>query len=202
VLDRCVALCVGNVLTCTSTSLDGDAFQTAVCAEHVMVAGTHYVELTLVENKVDVLMGLVGPDLPSTRRESFEGWMLYCTNGTLCHRVGKSSKTIIWNKQPRPGEIKPGDVIGLLLDLGQRTLSVYLNGARRGVMVAPGMKDHRGDVVVSLAGPLCWSAFVGVGSAVRIEHRPAPPSPTAEEVAAAVAWTHGFDDFFGNEFLQ
>eukprot|EP01043_Picozoa_sp_COSAG02_P125853 COSAG02_NODE_63048_length_264_cov_0.630303_1_plen_87_part_11 len=76
VLDRCVALCVGNVLTCTSTSLDGDAFQTAVCAEHVMVAGTHYVELTLVENKVDVLMGLVGPDLPSTRRESFEGWML------------------------------------------------------------------------------------------------------------------------------
>jgi len=79
-------------------------------------------------------------------------------------------------------------VVGLLLDLGQRTLSVYLNGARRGVMVAPGMKD-RGGAVAPLAGPLRWAVDVGAGASVRIERRPAPgPVPSAEEVAAAVAW--------------
>ena len=90
---------------------------------------------------------------------------------------------------PRRGEIKQGDVVGLLLDLGQRTLSVYLNGARRGVMVAPGMKNGDGRAVASLAGPLRWAVDVFGRASVRIERRPAPgPVPSAEEVAAAVAW--------------
>jgi hypothetical protein len=59
--------------------------------------------------------------------------------------------------------IKQGDVVGLLLDLGQRTLSVYLNGARRGVMVAPGMKNERGEAVAPLAGPLRWVVDVQYG---------------------------------------
>eukprot|EP01046_Picozoa_sp_COSAG06_P037369 COSAG06_NODE_4211_length_4471_cov_176.286368_5_plen_111_part_00 len=89
-------------------------------------------------------------------------------------------------------EIKQGDVVGLLLDLGQRSLSVYLNGARRGVMTAPGMKNMQGYAVAPLAGPLRWAVDVGMGALVRIERRPAPgPVPSAEEVivAAAVAWT-------------
>ena len=90
---------------------------------------------------------------------------------------------------PQRNEIKQGDVVGLLLDLGQRTLSMFLNGARRGVMVAPGMKHYRGEAVAPLAGPLRWAVDVGGGSWVRIEHKPAPgPVPTEEEVAAAVAW--------------
>jgi hypothetical protein len=90
-------------------------------------------------------------------------------------------------------------VVGLLLDLGQRTLSVYLNGARRGVMVAPGMKNRNGDVVATLVGPLRWVVDVHEGSSVRIERRPAPrPVPSAEEVVAAVAWNeanHQGDDY-------
>jgi hypothetical protein len=90
---------------------------------------------------------------------------------------------------PQQHEIKQGDVVGLLLDLGQRTLSVYLNGARRGVMVAPGMKNSDGDAVAPLAGPLRWAVDVYAGASVRIERRPAPgPVPSVEEVAAAVAW--------------
>ena len=90
---------------------------------------------------------------------------------------------------PQGYEIKQGDVVGLLLDLGQRTLSVFLNGARRGVMVAPGMKNEYGVAVASLASPLRWAVDVGMGASVRIERRPAPgPVPSAEEVAAAVAW--------------
>eukprot|EP01046_Picozoa_sp_COSAG06_P053543 COSAG06_NODE_9285_length_1938_cov_355.874932_1_plen_104_part_00 len=98
-------------------------------------------------------------------------------------------------------EIKQGDVVGLLLDFGQRTLSVYLNGARRGVMVAPGMKNAWGEAVAPLAGPLRWAVDVnvGYGGSVRIERRPAPgPVPSAEEVAAAVAWNeanHQRDDY-------
>eukprot|EP01046_Picozoa_sp_COSAG06_P011956 COSAG06_NODE_689_length_13068_cov_9.661269_11_plen_148_part_00 len=75
----------------------------------------------------------------------------------------------------------------------QRTLSVYLNGVRRGVMVVPGMRDwngaaacHYGGAVAPLAGPLRWAVDVEIGASVRIERRP-PPRP-AEEVAAAVAW--------------
>jgi hypothetical protein len=80
-------------------------------------------------------------------------------------------------------------VVGLLLDLGQRTLSLYLNGARRGVMVAPGMKNENGGAVASLAGPLRWAVDVSRGASVRIARRPAPgPVPSGEEVAAAVAW--------------
>jgi hypothetical protein len=71
-------------------------------------------------------------------------------------------------------------VVGLLLDLGQRTLSVYLNGARRGVMVAPGMKNTRGEAVAPLAGPLRWAVDVGNGASVRIERKPPPRSLEAE----------------------
>lgn len=70
---------------------------------------------------------------------------------------------------------------------------MYLNGARLGVMMAPGMKNADGEVVGSLAGPLRWT--VGVfGSmhtkecSVRIERKLPPPVPSVQEVAAAVAY--------------
>ena len=88
--------------------------------------------------------------------------------------------TVSGNVYPQRHEIKQGDVVGLLLDLGQRTLSVYLNGARRGVMVAPGMKDGSGDAVAPLAGPLRWAVDVGLRASVRIERKPPPPNPAAE----------------------
>eukprot|EP01046_Picozoa_sp_COSAG06_P095850 COSAG06_NODE_41957_length_386_cov_0.707317_1_plen_128_part_11 len=126
-------------------------------------------------------MGVVGQGFDAAGGgracDSAEGWLLVTYVGYLYH-AGRASK---WQGMPQDNEIKPGDVVGLLLDLGQRTLSMYLNGARRGVMVAPGMK--------TLAGPLRWAVDVGYGASVRIERRPAPgPVPSAEEVAAAVAW--------------
>jgi hypothetical protein len=88
-------------------------------------------------------------------------------------------RSIHWKGMPQRDEIKQGDVVGLLLDCGQRTLSVYLNGARRGVMVAPGMKDTRGEAVAPLAGPLRWAVDVSYGAVVRLERKapPAPPPP-------------------------
>jgi hypothetical protein len=124
---------------------------------------------------------------------SAEGWLLATGNGNLFHAGSQSS----WEGHTQLHEIKQGDVVGLLLDLGQRTLSVYLNGARRGVMVAPGMKNHLGEAVASLAGPLRWAVdLYNGGSPVRIERKPPPPPPRTrkekkraeKEVAAAVAW--------------
>jgi hypothetical protein len=191
----------------TVATKDGDGGQCAVCAEHPMAEGAHYVEMILLETGgVGAAMGVVGQGFDAAGGglawKSAEGWLLDTYYGYLYH-AGRSSK---WEGQPQQHEIKPGDVVGLLLDIGQRTLSVYLNGARRGVMVAPGMKNWNGGAVTPLAGSLRWAVDVGsygnsvriLGSSVRIERRPAPgPVPSAEEVAAAVAWNeanHQDDD--------
>ena len=177
-------------------------YQSAVCAEHPMVAGAHYMEMTLLEHGDGAMMGVVGQGfdaagsgaanksakgwlLSGAANESAEGWLVSTSYGYLCHAYDYSN----WEGMPQPLEIKQGDAVGLLLDLGQRTLSMYLNGARRGVMVAPGMKNGEGEALALLAGPLRWAVDFGRGDSVRIERRPAPgPVPSAEEVAAAVAW--------------
>eukprot|EP01046_Picozoa_sp_COSAG06_P017298 COSAG06_NODE_1170_length_10435_cov_88.692337_5_plen_222_part_00 len=187
-----ISLLLLLLLRAGTVATNGGIFpQSAVCAEHPMVAGAHYVEMTLLEKgSYGAMMGVTGQGFDAAKRgkayNSADGWLLRTYDGTLYH-AGRESN---WEGMPQRHEIKPGDVVGLLLDLGQRTLSVYLNGARRGVMVAPGMENRRGGAVASLADPLRWAVDVADGSAsVRIERRPAPgPVPSAEEVAAAVAW--------------
>ena len=169
------AACAGTVAT-----KDGGGFQSAVCAEHPMAEGAHYVEMTLLKNGYGARMGVVGQGFDAAGGgEAFsskEGWVLSTNSGALNH-AGELSD---WAGMPQTKEIKPGDVVGLLLDLGQRTLSVYLNGARRGVMVAPGMKNMSGEALASLAGPLRWAVDVDNGASVRIERKPPPPSPAAD----------------------
>jgi hypothetical protein len=168
------AACAGAVAT-----TDG-GLQSAVCAEHPMAEGAHYVEMTLLEEGNGALMGVVGQGFDAAGGEaafySAEGWLLGTGSGNLAHASWGSN----WEGMPQRGEIKRGDVVGLLLDVGQRTLSLYLNGAWRGVMVAPGMKNTRGEAVAPLAGPLRWAVDVGQGASVRIERKPPPPSPAAE----------------------
>eukprot|EP01046_Picozoa_sp_COSAG06_P042694 COSAG06_NODE_5477_length_3455_cov_29.898391_5_plen_166_part_00 len=164
-----------------ATRSDGSFYQSAVCAEHPMAEGAHYVEMTLLEKgRNGANMGVVGQGFDAARggvaSDSAEGWMLSTSYGDLRH-AGRDSN---WEGMPRYEEIKQGDVVGLLLDVGQRTLSVYLNGARRGVMVAPGMKNRVGEAVAPLAGPLRWAVGVGWGASVRIERKAEPPSPAPE----------------------
>eukprot|EP01046_Picozoa_sp_COSAG06_P038244 COSAG06_NODE_4397_length_4298_cov_111.854727_1_plen_193_part_00 len=165
--------------------------QSAVCAEHPMAEGAHYVEMTLLkQGSASAYMGVVGQGFDAAgggeAYGSAEGWLLRTGGGHLVHAGGYSN----WEGRPQRDEINQGDVVGLLLDVGQRTLSVYLNGARRGVMVAPGMKNGSGEAVAPLAGPLRWAVDVYSGASVRIERKAAPgPVPSAEEVATAVAWS-------------
>ena len=172
------AACAGTVAT-----NGGFENQSAVCAEHPMAEGAHYVEMTLLEKgMVGAYMGVVGQGFDAAGGgaacDSAEAWLLRTGGGNLCH-AGRGSD---WEGMPQVDEIKQGDVVGLLLDVGQRTLSVYLNGARRGVMVAPGMKNRNGEAVAPLAGPLRWAVDVGGGASVRIAAA-MPPLPLRFSVA-------------------
>jgi hypothetical protein len=160
--------------------------QSAVCAEHPMA---HYVEVTLLES-FNARMGVVGQGFDAAgggeASDSAEGWLLYTGNGDLRHAGGSlfhAGNFSDWEGMPQKNAIEQGDVVGLLLDLGQRTLSVYLNGARRGVMVAPGMKNNRGEAVAPLAGPLRWAVDVSYGASVRIAAAMLPLPPLHFSVA-------------------
>ena len=45
----------------------------------------------------------------------------------------------------------------MLLDCDAATLTVWVNGERKGVMVRPGMTGDNGEPVGRLAGPLRWA---------------------------------------------
>ncbi len=57
---------------------------------------------------------------------------------------------------------------GMLLDCDAATLTVWINGERKGVMARPGMTDQRGQPVGRLEGPLRWAVDVGRGVSVAI----------------------------------
>jgi hypothetical protein len=211
-------MCVAGTVATKTIQASSRAvhYQSAVCAEHPMVAGTHYVAITLLEREPysgplrmeGARMGVVGQDFDAAGGEmasvSAQGWVLSTDFGSLVHASWPTqtntiqTNSVLWKGSPEYREIKAGDVVGLLLDLGQRTLSVYLNGARLGVMVAPGMKDTYGYAVAPLAGPLRWAVELRGGASLHIERRPPPgPAPTVEEVAAAVAWNEANHDDVG-----
>ena len=62
---------------------------------------------------------------------------------------------------------------GLLLDLDAATLTVWVNGERKGVMARPGMTDNYGEPVARLEGPLRWAVDL-CGASVAIDG-PLPP---------------------------
>ena len=75
-------------------------------------------------------------------------------------------------------------VQGLLLDLDAATLTVWVNGERKGVMVRPGMTDRDGRPVGRLEGPLRWAVDV-YESSVTIAGPLPPPEGAAPAGAAA-----------------
>ena len=74
---------------------------------------------------------------------------------------------------------------GLLLDLDAATLTVWVNGERKGVAAQPGMTDRRGERVGRLEGPLCWAVDVYGGASVAVAGPLPPPDGAATAAAAA-----------------
>ncbi len=63
-----------------------------------------------------------------------------------------------------------------MLDLDAATLTVWVNGERKGVMVRPGMAFRSGEPVGRLEGPLRWAVDL-FDTSVAISG-PLPPQPT------------------------
>ena len=61
-------------------------------------------------------------------------------------------------------------VQGLLLDCDAATLTVWVNGERKGVMVRPGMTNLDGEPVARLEGPLRWAVDLDGGGPGRATH--------------------------------
>ena len=62
----------------------------------------------------------------------------------------------------------------MLLDLDAATLTVWVNGERKGVMVRPGVTNIYGEPVARLEGPLCWA--VDLDCEVKIDGPLPPPA--------------------------
>ena len=65
---------------------------------------------------------------------------------------------------------------GMLLACDAATLTVWVNGERKGVMVRPGMTDRDGQPVGRLEGPLRWALDLSHNASVAI----AGPLPLPE----------------------
>ena len=65
---------------------------------------------------------------------------------------------------------------GLLLDLDAATMTVWVNGERKGVMVRPGMTDDDGEPVGRLEGPLRWAVDLSETSVAIGGPLPPPPA--------------------------
>ena len=63
---------------------------------------------------------------------------------------------------------------GLLLDCDAATLTVWVNGERKGVMARPGMTNRYGQPVARLEGPLRWAVDLNGASVAIAGPLPSP----------------------------
>ena len=169
-----------------------------MCADFPMCAGTHYVEVTLVERgEGSPYVGVVEPhNFDPTRRIGYESsddehdsddetieqtlqktvWrsesarMIFVGRGTVAHDGEHSEGGPMADQWG--DELEEDDTVGLLLDFRTSTLAVYKNGERKGVAV------HWTEPL----SQLCWAVDL-YGDKVRIE-AVAAPVVSAERLAA------------------
>jgi hypothetical protein len=177
-------------------------YSSAVCGAHEMRRGRHYATFTLrTYSRIHACLGVVGVGFDPTGPDDGgdadasnapHGWMLFTGNGYLFN-AGRMSE---WEGQPQLEELEEGDVVvrlhpfallrmrltllcatqGMLLDCDTATLTVWVNGERKGVAVRPGMTNLDGDPVPRLEGPLRWAVDLSSCASVLIEGPLPPPA--------------------------
>jgi hypothetical protein len=155
----------------TRTAKDS-SWRTAA-SKAVMRAGRHYAQFTVM-NGIAMFIGVIRPGWDVEGGEDAQHVNGHCFYYTYhgCHFPG-------YNGWEGMQGARDGDRIGLLLDLDQGSMTVYKNDERLGVMAT------------GLSGEYCWAVVLSgrQGDSARIETAAsAPASPTAEELARAVAY--------------
>ena len=155
----------------------------------VMKSGRHFCEFTLVKTHFDFIIGLARPSFKpsgnaggvsvsaSVKKGKGLGWGLRTHSGALCH-AGRGRS---WEGQAK---MPQGSRVGLLLDLGEGSLTCYLDGRKLGSVIPATADDDDlpgggggggGGGGVGLEAPLVWMCeLLSEGDAVRIE-RVQPP---------------------------
>lgn len=164
----------------TGQSNDVDHLHAAVTGEP-MRAGKHYVEFTCApENAqterdwhafVGVATGDLQPGQDGAASCYYQKhlWAVCGDNGSLLH----GGEWTDWKGKRR--EFKAGEVVGLMLDCDEGTLTVYANGDSLGLAVRPGMVNVFGDAVAELRGKALYWAAIPVGNRkVEIESKDWP----------------------------
>jgi hypothetical protein len=132
----------------------GAITQVAVCAGHVMSAGRHAAEFTVIQ-AADALiyLGVARPGI-GVKSNAIGGpscWALSSPAGRFVH----SGKLHEWEGQQ---PFKQGDVMGLLLDCDAGTMAVKKNGVRLGV------------AATGLMGKFCWAVALWKGNSCPAIH--------------------------------
>jgi hypothetical protein len=145
-------------------SVSDSEYRTAA-SNVVMRSGRHFAQFTVVAAGIFMMFGVVRPGWDVEGGEA--AWSVdgHCFYGTWSGNRWPGHT----NWEGRQGAREQGDLIGMLLDLDQGSMSIWKNGERLGVMQAEG-----------LTGPLCWAILVA-NSSVRIESAPIPAAALAAE---------------------
>jgi Ca2+-binding EF-hand superfamily protein len=165
-----------------NASSDG-IWRAVSCSEMApMTEGEHFAEFTIEQQTFGIFLGAIRPNWDVQRHD---GGAIASAAGMLCgHCLYHSGSGRRWpdNKGWAGMEkARPGDRIGLLLDLDQGSMTAYKNGKWLGVMAAAG-----------LCGDYCWAVSLGADAdSVSIRYAPVPERTAAQLAAAkAVAGDH------------
>ena len=140
----------------------GSRYRCAMCGDEadVLREGRHLVEFQLTKAAGNTTIGVAQANydplrvhLPGEPRgEDGESWGMSTRSGSLSFR----GKVNSWAGRRPAAE---GDRVGMLVDLGTGSLTVFLNRVKLGTMVPSGLR-----------GPLLWMAELSTaGDAVRVE---------------------------------
>eukprot|EP01046_Picozoa_sp_COSAG06_P034048 COSAG06_NODE_3529_length_5226_cov_6.215526_3_plen_305_part_00 len=151
----------------------------------VMRAGRHYAQFTVVGGRI-MCFGVIRPGWDvegGAHAQVVDGHCFYNTYSGFRFPGNRD-----WEGTQDAQE--EGDRIGLLLDLDQGTMTVYKNDERLGVMAT------------GLSGEYSWAVLLFLsGYSARIDAAEAPASPTATELAQAVAYiAEHTDDDDGDDY--
>ena len=125
-----------------------------------------FVEVLLGEVSPGAYIGISRPWLDVDLKYAYGGaefWGLGLPSAKLWHHYDATKTASDWQGME---PFSKGDTLGMLLNCGEGSLTVYKNGARLGLAVVNGLRGDLG---------LCWAASLGEeGDGIKLVGKPAP----------------------------